>query len=95
MFKRSLLSLVLVAGLACPAVEAAWSWPSMPSMPSLSMPEVVKNAASKLGNNASSLKTLVCNHKLATLGTLGVAALSVAGLYYYLKCCKSNSAPKA
>lgn len=82
MFKRSLLSLILVAGLACPVAASAVSVSGSV--------ESVTSAVGSVKNCLVSKAGQVCNflfvdHKVATLGTVGVAALAVAAFFAYSK----------
>lgn len=82
MFKRSLLSLVLVAGLACPVSASAVSL-SESSEAATKAFHSVKNGLMTKAGQASNF--FFVNHRTATLGTVGVAALAVAAFFAYSK----------
>lgn len=89
MFKYSLLSLIIVAGLACPLADAAVSFGDVTNMASSAYAGIVNCLSSVKGTvagKATECGTFIGDNKYpVAIGIVSAAVLSVFAYYVYKK----------
>lgn len=89
MFKYSLLSLIIVAGLACPMADAAVSLDGVKNTASKACTEIVtclSSVKSAVASKATECGTFIGDNKYpVAIGIVSAAVLSVFAYYVYKK----------